>query len=795
MVVSWLIPFCGSPKRLDRRNVAIASVKSLGAHEMKITTHLCAAAAAVVCGFSLSPAWAADVSCNLASYKGQEGLTASQEGPALVVTWKGDRDQNVRLRLSVEGGAPTINDLSLQKGQGPWRALAQNLKPEYAVTTGLRRMSQQQLGALQERGVKITQEVLDRYRWDPFVDAPLEPNPADRRMLSAPPEGIPGTDQPGLPRKPEEIQRAEAVFAVNSCNVATEGGHLTVTYPGVTLGKFQGGLRYTIFKGTNLIRQEVVASTKENWVAYKYDAGLKGLAVTPQSAAKWRDVANNWQSYTFGDRPPHPMRIPLRTGNRLVVAEQGQAGSIVVFPPPHKFFWARNSSANMGYNWFRRDSATSYAVGIRQNDIEELHTSAVWPLYSARPGTDQLMTMFIYPSEGGAEESAKEVLAFTRGDKFAPLPGYKVMTHHFHWDVDELVLQAKSPAPILPDIEALKSAGINIASPVDSGAYGKNANAPVPPGMNLSGLVRGNFTQYERIAAAAEAARLVSDENFVLMISQEVGNSPVGGHTDLLFSHPVYWDSATPGQPFTETDPKYGKVYHIGSAQDFMKMVTAENAIINMPHPRTKASTSYPEAIKDEWYFKEDAYHGMGLRWGMGLDGSERRMCEYRCLPLLDDMANWLADHKGPLKYGLAISENRRVLPGEDIYGGSPVSYVKVGQVPPPQDTSPIINALKKGDMFITTGEVLVPHFEIRGTGNQRTFVADVQWTFPLAMVEIVWGDGKTTGRQVISTTDLPPFGSHRFEIPFDARGKKWIRFAAWDVAYEGAILQPQRLP
>ena len=57
-----------------------------------------------------------------------------------------------------------------------------------------------------------------------------------------------------------------------------------------------------------------------------------------------------------------------------------------------------------------------------------------------------------------------------------------------------------------------------------------------------------------------------------------------------------------------------------------------------------------------------------------------------------------------------------------------------------------------------------------------------------------MWGDGKTTGRKVISTTDLPPFGSHHFEIPFDAKGQRWVRFAAWDSAYEGAILEPQRL-
>jgi len=73
----------------------------------------------------------------------------------------------------------------------------------------------------------------------------------------------------------------------------------------------------------------------------------------------------------------------------------------------------------------------------------------------------------------------------------------------------------------------------------------------------------------------------------------------------------------------------------------------------------------------------------------------------------------------------------------------------------------------------------------------RRTITADVEWTFPLDFVEVVWGDGRTTDRQIISTTDLPPFGKKRFQIPFDATGKKWVRFAAWDVATNGAFVQP----
>jgi hypothetical protein len=36
--------------------------------------------------------------------------------------------------------------------------------------------------------------------------------------------------------------------------------------------------------------------------------------------------------------------------------------------------------------------------------------------------------------------------------------------------------------------------------------------------------------------------------------------------------------------------------------------------------------------------------------------------------------------------------------------------------------------------------------------------------------------------------------GTRHFEIPFNAAGKKWVRFAAWDSAGNGAMAQPIKL-
>jgi hypothetical protein len=105
-----------------------------------------------------------------------------------------------------------------------------------------------------------------------------------------------------------------------------------------------------------------------------------------------------------------------------------------------------------------------------------------------------------------------------------------------------------------------------------------------------------------------------------------------------------------------------------------------------------------------------------------------------------------------------------------------------------------VLDTLKRGDYFVTSGEVLIPSYSVQGTGSRRTIVADVEWTFPHDFVEVVWGDGQRTDRQIISTTSLPAFGKNRFEIPFDATGKKWVRFAAWDTAGNGAAVQPVKL-
>ncbi len=101
----------------------------------------------------------------------------------------------------------------------------------------------------------------------------------------------------------------------------------------------RAGCSTTVYKGTNLIKQELVAKTDVDSIAYKYEAGLKGLTVQPASRVAWRDTGGMWQEYRLGGTV-NTNPVPLRANNRLVVAE-APGGSIAAFPPPHSFFWSR----------------------------------------------------------------------------------------------------------------------------------------------------------------------------------------------------------------------------------------------------------------------------------------------------------------------------------------------------------------------------------------------------------------------------------------------------------------------
>ncbi len=707
--------------------------------------------------------------CDLTAYAPTGGITTRVAGDALLVQWTGAEDERLRLGLSIVDGRPTIAQLAIQGEREAWTTIATDARIEFKITEGLRRISNQQLNPLRDLGVELTQDVVDTHKWNVFWDAPLDLRTEVSGGSPPPAAGV--AEQPGLPRSPNEVRRADAVYDADGCVVATDGARLEITFPGVRLGSFSGEFVLTVYEGTNLIRVETVASTDLPSVAYKYDVGLTGLDLEGSRVA-WRDIANQMHSYALRG-PANSDHVVLRAANRLVVAETN-GGAIAAFPPPHTFFWARELEINVGNNWYRKDDASSFSFGIRQGEQEVVERYlANWALYSAPPGSEQRMAGYFYPTLGNASEAFGDALAFTNGDVYRPLPGYQVMGSHYHTNLGRKLLASGSLDTRLSDFEVLRAAGINIAGPVDGPR---------------------DATQLEELHWLFEGALRHSDDAFMVMPEMENTNL-LGGHWDLLFSRSVYYvDERAPGTPLVTEHPEYGRMYNIGSADDLMTMIEHEHMLVYMPHPRTKGSTGFPDAIANTPHFLSDRYRGVGWRWGMGSDLSEVRLSDFRAIPLLDDMNNWIAETSLRPKYLLAITETLSKSPGDDVYANGPVSYLRMDGLPEPGDYAPIIDALMDGNYFVTSGEVLIPSHRYEGEGANTILTAEVQWTFPLDFVELVYGDGETTTTQVVPTKDLPPFGIHTFTIPFDATDQAWVRFAAWDSAGNGAMTMPIRL-
>jgi hypothetical protein len=387
------------------------------------------------------------------------------------------------------------------------------------------------------------------------------------------------------------------------------------------------------------------------------------------------------------------------------------------------------------------------------------------------------MAVYLLASPTTAEQTRSAVMAYTHEDTFKPVAGYKTFVNHFHLRFTDRTRAGGFDTP-LQDLVAMRELGLNIVGLSDF----HGDMHPSDPGPLRFKDQKDYF----------EATRRASDTDF-LVTPWEEPSAYFGGHYNIMFPKPVYWSKVRqPGQSFIENDPVYGKVYHTGNADEVQQMMDAEGAYWYHAHPRTKGTTGYPDLIFDKPYVKNDRYLGVAFKPGMGQDNSEARLCEWRCFDVTDTMNNRYANSGLRPKYILADIDTYRKGPEDDLYANFPVNYVKLDKTPgPTEDWSPILRALRNGEFFVSTGEILITNYAVEGTGAKRTIAADLEWTYPLSFVEVVWGDGSKIDRQIISATDTGAHGTRHFSIPFDGTGKAWVRFAVWDSAGNGAFVQP----
>ena len=222
------------------------------------------------------------------------------------------------------------------------------------------------------------------------------------------------------------------------------------------------------------------------------------------------------------------------------------------------------------------------------------------------------------------------------------------------------------------------------------------------------------------------------------------------------------------------------------------RLLEVENGLAWTAHARIKASNWTPDAYKDEPFFKSSDW--LGAAWkAMPADLSRERLGD-RGLDLLDDMANW-----GAKKYVLGEVDVFKIDHTHELYGHMNVNYLKLDRVPKfDEDWTPVLDALRNGRFFVTTGEVLLRSFTVGGKGSGETLPAgpadvafELEWTFPMRFAEVVSGDGRKVYRERVDLGETGPFGSRTLTLSPDLGGRRWVRVAAWDVAGNGAFSEP----
>lgn len=674
---------------------------------------------------------------DLTAYDKASEVTVGTSTDALDVTWPIDATNRGHVVFALDSTKPLIASLSLNDA----KPILASVDPAAVVTVGTR--------DLKPAG------------WTIFFD-----NPRKRPYASY----------------PMKLTRGQA-------RVVTENGRTSVIFGGASAGPFSGEYRFTFYPGAALVRAAAILSTDREATAYTYDTGLVSDASKP---LPWKSVAWKNLDDRFVRMDVNDPALTPQVRSRVVFAEGKEGGTLALLPPPHRFFYPLDEVDNLGSTWFGRDYRdlkNTVGFGIRQ----PIDGDRRWvPWVNAPPGSKQEMSVFYLLGEGDAPKTLEAALAYTRGDTFKPLPGHQTFTSHYHVEhtIDFLKQQKLQQKTFVPAgleepafVKRFKALGVNIAHLAEFHT-GADELAIADRLMRLR-------TLHE------ECARLSSDQ--FLLLPGEEPNVHLGGHWLSFFPKPVYWTlDRTKDQPLVEEDPKLGKVYHVGSAADVLELMKAEHGLMWTAHPRIKASTGFPDVYKSSDYFKSDHYLG-GAWKAMPADYSVPRLGT-RVLDLLDDMNNWAM-----------TAGERKQAPGEvdvfgidrrsELYAHMNVNYLRLDALPKFNDGwQPILDALRGGRFFTTTGEVLIPSMTIDGKASgealtnlagESTLVAQLEWTFPLAFAEIVSGDGKEVYRQHIDLGDTRPFGTRALRVPIDLRGRKWARLEVWDVATNGAYTQP----
>jgi hypothetical protein len=689
------------------------------------------------CALALRLAFAT-LAC-LSARAADSGIALEQSESELRVTWPVSEEENGTAVFSLDERKPLIESLGIAaKGRAPI-VLMKSLNPVTLLTVGSRDSKNPQ-------------------GWGAFFD--------------------------NTPRRP--YQTFLVALGKRRVQTTNQDTRTTVRLAEASAGGFRGDVRFTFYRHSPLIHVETVLTTQEDWRAIIYDSGLASASPS-WTAMAWNDTNGRFQSVKL--EAAADAAQSLAVAGRAIVAS-GSQGSVAAFPAPHQFFYPQDEAYNLKFVWHGRNygqQVAAYGFGIRQSDTGD---KRFVPWFNAPPGTEQRLGVFYLLTRGEARQALEAVARYTHGDRFRKLPGHLTFTSHYHIEHSRNFLEQQKQQQTggvprgleIPGfVKTFKARGADI---VHLAEFHYEDGSRIPEQERLRNL-----------KVMHDETRRLSDGELLLLPGEEP-NVQLGGHWISLFPKPVNWTLNRPeGKPFAEEIDGYGKVYHVGSPSDVLRLFEAERGLMWTAHPRIKSSFGFPDQYKDTEFFRSDRF--LGGAWKAMPADLSRPTLGWRVLDLLDDMSNWTAKKHTPGEV-----DTFRMEPDFETYAHMNINYLQLQTLPRYDDGwQPVLDALRGGKFFTTTGEVLIPEFTVGGRQSGQTLElardtapvleASLEWTFPLAFAEIISGDGQRVFRQRIDLADSESFGTRKLRLPLDLKGRTWVRFEVWDIAANGAFTQP----
>ncbi len=543
--------------------------------------------------------------------------------------------------------------------------------------------------------------------------------------------------------------------------VSDSANRVRIVFSGLHLGPYFGELTCTIYHGSPFLHFQASMHVTDPWVSYIHDS----LFYADFETIAYKDRFGALQTAASASLPA---AVPgesagLQVKHRTIMGRQaGGGGTLAVVAPPHTCVYPLDFSVNLG--------VVQAGRGFIGTKMSHPGDGRYRPWVDAPQDSVQRMDVFLLISPDEAEVALDRVLPYTNGDTFKELPGRYTMAEHFH---PEFTAAYRAGGDTVTSfVAAMKEMNVRMVQLMEFHGPGNPFNNEAPRLSQLRDM-------YTLLAAH-------SDEDLLLIPGEEY-NEFFGGHWSYMFGKPVYF-TGWPGQSgrtyrrenVVSEGHTYPVVYEIGDAAHMLQLLRDEGGIAWTAHPRIKDSRQMPDIYMNSDFYKDPVFQAGDWK-AMPLDLSHDRL-GMRGFQLMDDTAQL-----GFRKHMLGEVDTFTLDPTHEIYAHMNVNYLALPEFPSSGDWTSVVNCLKEGDFFTSTGEVLIHSWNATAGG----VTAEVEWYFPPAFAEITWGDANGIHKLKKPITDGLEFTTGQIVIDADLSGANWVRFEAWDIARNGAFTQP----